>query len=152
MDILKSLGLIDGQSPILAITKNTNFHILALYWDGTDIVPKWILRDERRAIVEIKDVDLVHKSLLGANLKSQKDGSLKLTFSFNILDKERDLYFAELESGQFALIYKHEDSAAYLNEVFVDLSTSKATCKSIFNGSEITEIVDINLGPFIGFI
>jgi hypothetical protein len=150
MDVLTSLS-VEG-SPILAISKNTNNNILGLYWNGSEIVPKWILRDDANVITSIKDVDTVYKLLLGASLESQPDGSLKLIFSFPIFDKDRALYFAEDGDGNFSLIYKHENSAAHLKDVFVDMYQSKAVCRSYFKNSEIFETIDVNLGPFQSFV
>jgi len=110
------------------------------------------LRDKDSNVTSVKDVDLIQKMVLGAELVSQDDGSLKLTFGFNIFDKERELYFAQDEFGHFSLIYKHENSAAHLKDVFVDMHSSKAVCRSFFQNKEIFETVDVNLGPFKSFV
>jgi hypothetical protein len=150
MDVLKSLD-VQGQA-ILAISKNTNNNILALYWDGSEIVPKWVLRDSESVVTSVKDVDLLQKMVLGATLTSQDDGSLKLTFALNIFDKDRELFFAEDASGNYSLIYRHENSAAHLKDVFVDMDSSKAVCRSFFQNKEIFETIDVNLGPFKSFV
>jgi hypothetical protein len=152
MEVLNLLGPFGNDVAILAISKNTNNNILGLYWNGFEIVPKWILRDNKEKVTSIKDVDTVQKLLLGASLVQQDDGSLKLTFSFPILDKDRDLFFAQDESGSFSLIYRHEDSAAHLKDVYVDMKECKALCRSLFKNKEIYETVNVNLGPFKSFM
>ena len=151
MEVLNNIGTIDGDVAILAISKNTNYHILGLYWNGFEIVPRWIMRDDTQTVVDVKAVDSVQKMLLGASLDEQKDGSLKLNFNMQIFDKNREIFFAE-DSGSFSLIYRHENSAAHLKDVYVDMGASKAVCRSLFNKKEIFETIDVNLGPFKSFI
>ena len=151
MEVLNNIGAVEGDVAILAISKNTNYNILGLYWNGFEIVPRWIMRDDTQTVTDVKAVDSVQKMLLGASLDEQSDGSLKLNFNFQIFDKDREIFFAE-DNGIFSLIYRHENAAAHLKDVFVDMSASKAVCRSLFKQKEIFETIDVNLGPFKSFI
>jgi hypothetical protein len=151
MEVLNNIGAVEGDVAILAISKNTNYNILGLYWNGFEIVPRWILRDETQTVTDVKAVDSVQKLLLGASLDQQEDGSLKLNFNFQIFDKDREIFFAE-DNGAYSLIYRHENAAAHLKDVYVDMGASKAVCRSLFKQKEIFETIDVNLGPFKSFI
>ena len=151
MDVVKAAE--HGADAIMAVSLSTSPHILAFYWNGSTVVPRWVSRDKATLAVRgVEDLSLLHRAIVGVTLEADAQGRMKLSFGFPLHD--RDLYLTSLPSNQLAVVFhKEPHGLGQLQEVYVNVKDSDATCfcrvRDLTSGSDYVEQVHVDIGPIL---
>jgi hypothetical protein len=156
MDIVKKLP--NGSKAILAISKSSNAHILAFYWNeslGT-AEPLWILRDKHTMLVQgTEQLTELHKLAIGLQIEKDEQGRLELRLAFPIADK-RKLYLVDFQ-GDYVVVFRQESGQiCQLHELFIDILNREnaniiCRCKDLATKNEFIETLAFDIGPLASF-
>jgi hypothetical protein len=152
MDVVRSLE--HGPTAILALSMSSTPHILAFYWNGNEIVPRWVCRKkESLEVIGVEELSFLHSTIVGVKL-AQEAGRLRITFGVPIHDQ--DLYFAELPSKSLGVVFhKEPHGLGQLQEVYVNVRKEEdsATCYckvlDLTTGRNYVDQVELNIGPIL---
>jgi hypothetical protein len=153
MDVVRSVEY--GPDAILAVTMSSTPHILAFYWDGTAITPRWVCRSrETMEVLGVEDLSILHSAIVGVKLIQEDTGRLRITFGVPLHDE--DLYFAELPNKTPGVVFhKKPHGLGHLQEIFVNVrkEDDSATCfckvLDLTTGISYVDQVDLNIGPIL---
>lgn len=153
MDVVRSVE--HGHSAVLAVSMSSTPHILAFYWNGTEIVPRWVCRKkETLEIIGVEELSFLHSTIVGVRLNQEDSGRLRIMFAVPI--HNGDLYFAELPSKDLGVVF-HKDphGLGHLQEVYVNVrkeeDTATCFCKvlDLTSGRTYVDQVELNIGPIL---
>lgn len=167
MDAL--LGLQDGKNALLAISKNTNAHLIGLYWSGAEIQARWILRSKTapHPVHAIEDFTALHAAMMDIQVtEDAESGRLKVKFGGLPVMDTRELFLVALPQvgptdPAYGICFSQPDGLpAQLREVYVDIAPAGTQgptkcycrCRSLSTGEEFVEVIDVDLGIIAQFM
>lgn len=158
-------GLPDAQNALLAISKNTNAHLIGLYWNGSDVQARWILRSKTppHPVHAVEDFSALQATMMDIQVEAKPDGKLEAKFGGLPVMDNRKLYIVSLPPSSGAAAYgivfsKEDGEPAQLREVYVDIAPSGSAskcycrCRSLPSGEEFVEVIDVDLGILAQFM
>jgi len=160
MDFLKSSS--NSECAIMAITMNRNNNIVGFYWDVEkgQIDSKYFLRDLNGNLTTQRDFNCIEKAAVPLRVFQDSMGRLEVSFAMKV-SKEKKLYLVSNNcttegEPKYSVVFMDPERAqlAQLMEIFVDFSSSSnglvstiCRCKTIKDGVEFTDCVQVDMGP-----
>lgn len=165
MDVLQ--GLDDASNALLAISKSSNAHLIALYWSGSEVTARWVLRSKTppHPVHAVEAFSPLHSTMMDIQVTEEPEGRLEVKFGGIPVMDNRKLYLVALAQEKstdplYGICFSREDGLpAQLREIYVDLSSSATSatkcycrCKGITTGEEFVEVIDVDLGIIAQFM
>lgn len=155
MDSLK--GLDDYKNLILVVSKNTNAHLLAFFWTGSEVETKWVLRKPGEPD-RLQELSSVEGAFIQVNVEQDARGRVEIQFTFPVGDG-RKLYLVSTPGSEtdFAVAFNTDSGMAALQEVFVNIAGGPSAdcvckCRSLSSGASFVEVVKADIGVLASFL
>lgn len=138
----------NSENLVFCISKSTNAHIIAFYWQNNDVETLWLLRPNGDAVESTEGLSMVQTIAMGLSLQQCEDGRLEVISNLPFKQK---LYVAQLSPGKFALVFDGPNGISQLQESFVDVASSTCVCKCVdlASGRHFTDTVKVEIAGFM---
>jgi hypothetical protein len=138
----------NSENLVFCISKSTNAHIIAFYWQNDSVETQWLLRRNGPSVDSVEPLTLVQSLAMGLSVSEAADGRLEVASNMPF---KRKLFLAQLKPGTFGLVFDGPTGISQLQEAFVDVASSSCVCKCIDLATSklFTETVDVEIAAFL---